>query len=484
MKRRTFLTTGATAAIAGNPLMRHIFAEVRTGEDRRNMDLASTGLSIHDGVKLLKKGEKGNIAPVLREEILDNPGAVFIIYAGVKNERDENGRWKPCPDQMEPFGRRVAELVFRKGSDKGGRTFIHPNMVGGLSKNNPVTNTQGGIVSPYFTVGLVEALRNMSNTNVGIGVRGGLRHPQVVESGLEDLFKEHNLPFIEAHTQHFEDYHRSELLWHKSPEGVVQRRFCTYKPVYEKKTTYINIAHTHTHTVGHTTLTIKNNQGIIPRGYGHTCDDWTSLSMWRRNLMKDFNRDYRPVIEDSWIKHANMGFKHWDIGGYYRSYRDRGGYKAFMDAYKTYEKSKGDDRKKMLENLYEIADYRLFILEIWAQRMMDCIEVLTPPYVSMAEGVFGRGHDCGIVHSDFLTAGRSMIAVDTVTSWLMGHDPRELPYLRIAKERGLGDNDIEKIPIYILDEKGIHRVNDYRTLQRHPMGVHVFGRKDLGARYY
>ncbi|MBN1291401.1 MAG: DUF362 domain-containing protein [Candidatus Latescibacteria bacterium] len=486
MNRRKFLLTATGAAIAGNPMMRHIYAEVRTGEDRRNMPLESTGLSIRDGVKILKKGEKGNVAPVLREEILDNPNAVFIIYAGIKTERDETGEWKPCANQLERFGHRVAELVFRTGTEKGGRTFIHPNMVGGLSKKQPVTFNHGGIVHPYFTTGFVEGLRNLGNTNTGIGVRGGLRHSQVVESGLEDLFASHNIPFIEAHTQYFKDYHRSELNWHHCPEGIVQKRFSTYKPAYDKGTTYINIAHAHTHWVGHTTLSIKNNQGIMPRGYGHICDDWTSLSIWRGDLMDDFNGNYRPEIEASYIRHANMGYKHWDHGGYYATYKASGGYPAFNDAYHKYRQTKqhSDERKQALERLYEIADHRLFLTEIWAQRMMDIIEVLPPPYVSMVEGVFGRGSDCGIIHSDFLTVSRSMVAIDTVTSWLMGHDPRELPYLRIAKERGLSGDPVESIPIYLLDEKGITRIKDYRMLRRYSMGVQVYGLKGVGVQYY
>ena len=454
MKRRSFITAATGAVLGGNPLMRHIYAEVRTGEDRRNSPLESTGLSIREGMKIIERGRKGNTAPVLREEILDNPDAVFVIRAGISCEKNERGVWNPCYDQMERFGRRVAGLVFEKGAERGGQTFIHPNMVGGLSQKNPVTNTQGGIVSPYFTAGLVDALRDLGNTNVAVGVRGGLRHPQVIESGLEDLFASHDLPFIEAHTQYFEDYHRSELVWHDCPEGVVQRRFCTYKPVYLKDTTYINIAHAHTHIVGHTTLSIKNNQGIMPRGYGHTCDDWTSLPIWRRALMDDFNKGYRPVIEKLWLKHAAMNYKFWDHGDFYKTYRAAGGYDAFLAAYKTYEKSRGDERKKNLARLYDIADYHLFLVEIWAQRMMDNIAVLDPPYVSMVEGVFGRGSDCGIVHSDFLTVSRSMTALDTVTSWMMGHDPREIPYLRIASERGIGHNDIETIPVFALDENG------------------------------
>ncbi|GAH44209.1 unnamed protein product, partial [marine sediment metagenome] len=359
----------------------------------------------------------------------------------------KNGNLKPCSDQIERFGNRVAELVFRKGTEKRGRTYIKPNLVGGLSEKNRVTHCHGGIVHPYFIAGMVDGLHSIGNTNVAIGARGALRHPQIVESGFQDLLDAHNLPLIEAHVQYFRDYKRSELVWHKNPEGMIARGFSTYKPTFEKGTTFINLAHAHVHPFGHTTLTLKNLQGVMPRGYGHTCDAWPTLDIWRRQFMDDFNPYYRTEIEKSYIKHGNMGFKHWDHGGFYKKYVAQGGFEAFKKARLAYEQKRGEERTEALNHIYDITDSRLFLAEQWAQRMMDQVEVFPAPYVSMVEGVFARGHDTGVMHADFLTVGRSMVAVDAVTSWLMGHDPRELPYLKIAKERGLGENDIDAIPI-------------------------------------
>ena len=113
---------------------------------------------------------------------------------------------------------------------------------------------------------------------------------------------------------------------------------------------------------------------------------------------------------------------------------------------------------------------------------VDRVEVLPQPYINIVEGVFGRG-DNGVKHSNFVTVGRSMVSVDSVTSWLMGHDPREIPYLRIANERGLGVNDIERIPIYILNESGVEKLNDYRRLKRTPLGFYIYGIEDNGLRY-
>jgi uncharacterized protein (DUF362 family) len=482
MKRRTFLAPALGAALS---------AEVWSSQTLKEYDISwepdqklnGAGLRIRDGLKILRKGEKGNIAPVLREEILDNPTAVFIIKAGITNERDENGTWKPCNDQMERFGRRVAELVFRKGEKKGGRTFINPNMVGHYDQKNP-TYHNGWIVHPYLTAGFAEGLRDLGNTNSAMGVRGALWHDQMIEWGLTDIFNSHKLPVIEAHVQYFKEYDKSELEWHENPEGVVARRFPTYKPAYQEGTTFINMAHAHTHQLGHTTLTMKNLQGVMPRGYGHVCDSWTGLDLFRTPFMNDFNRDYRSKVEKSYFKHANMGFKHWDEGGFVKAYLANGGYDAFMNGLDSYRKSKGEERKRALERMSAVAETRVFWVEQWSQRMMDMIIGFPKPYVNMVEGVFGRGDDCGVIHTDFFTVSRSMTSIDAVTSWLMGHDPRELPYLRIAKERNIGENDIEKIPIYNLSEKGIERVRDYRTLTRAKMGVYQFSMKENGARFF
>jgi len=318
MKRRAFLLAvgGAAAPLSGR--FTSAVARNRDVSLQNVKTLSENALRIDDGVKLLKKGERGNTVPVLREEILDNPNAVFIIYADITTERDENGRWKPCPDQLEHFGRRVGELVFSKGTEHGGRTFIKPNMVSGFRGPDTVGDSHGGMVHPFITAGLVDVLHNLGNTNIAAGARGGMSNDQFNESGCRELFGAHRLPLIEANIQPFSKYRRSELMWHNNPNGLVNRRFCTYKPAFEKGTTFINIAHAHTHKVGHTTLTIKNIQGVMPRGYGHICDSWTSMDIWRREFRKDFNRDYRTAIETSWVKHASEGYRFWDDGSFYR----------------------------------------------------------------------------------------------------------------------------------------------------------------------
>ncbi len=462
MKRRTFLAAmaGMAAGCGSRPDSRLACHDISWDPSQ---PLTSRGMTVREGMTLLRSRAAGHRAPALRDEIMENPGAVFVIDAGVENERDETGTWKPCDEQMERFGRRVAELVFRGSADSGTCTFIKPNMVGHYSEDN-LSFHNGWNVHPHFTCGLVDGLRDAGSTNCAIGVRGGLRHEQMVRWGLTDVFAAHDLPVIEAHVQYFEDYVPEELQWHENGRGIVARRFPSYKPAYQPGTTFINIAHAHTHQLGHTTLTIKNLQGIMPRGYGHVCDTWPGLDLWRARFMDDFNRDYRRPVERLYFEHAEQGFKHWDEGGHVKHYLAAGGYDAFMRVLDRYRSSRGEDRDKALAGMTAIAPPKVFWAEQWCQRMMDMAEGYPAPFVNMVEGVFARGDDVGVVHTDFLTVGRSMTAVDAVTSWMMGHDPRELPYLRIARERGLGENDIERIPVYTLDERGVERI-DFRAHQ-------------------
>jgi len=95
VKRRTFLKAG-TAAATGTFLLGEVRAAKRQDYSwDPDEPLKSVGLQITEALEILKKGERNNVVPVLREEILENPDAVFIINAGITNERDEKGDWKP-----------------------------------------------------------------------------------------------------------------------------------------------------------------------------------------------------------------------------------------------------------------------------------------------------------------------------------------------------------------------------------------------------
>jgi len=223
--------------------------------------------------------------------------------------------------------------------------------------------------------------------------------------------------------------------------------------VKEKDTMFINMAKDRIHNLGITTLTIKNLQGIMPVGYMHVCGGWPS-TLNRGTVKNVFNPDYRSEIERLYVKHDRMGYKHWDEYGFARAYFNAGGWNAFQN---------GEFKP----------DSRIFWFEQWAQRILDIASNIHP-YVNLTEGIVGVDGAGSLHLNNFITVSRSMVACDSVASWLMGHDPRELYYTRIANERGMGENNIEKIAIYEITGRGVERIKDYRTLPRARMGVNIY----------
>ncbi len=310
-------------------------------------------------------------------------------------------------------------------------------------------------------------MKEMGNTNIIVGANGGATHEHFVDAGVCDMMREHEICFLEGRYKSFHDYKKSELTWVDFPDGVVMRKIPFFNPIIDKDTTFINMAKDRIHNLAVTTLTIKNLQGIMPVGYMHVCNGWANGLEKPGSLQPDkeiFNPDYRKEIEKLYIQHANMRYKYWDDGGFAKEYFDAGGWETYR---------KGEFKPNFLT----------FREEQWSQRMLDIASNIHP-YVNIVEGVFGIDILNNLYLNNFITVSRSMVECDAVTTWLMGHDPRELFYLRNANERGMGENDIEKIPIYEITGKGIERVNDYRKLPRARMGVIMHHLKGGKLRFF
>ncbi|MCD6308826.1 MAG: DUF362 domain-containing protein, partial [Candidatus Latescibacteria bacterium] len=282
-----------------------------------------------------------------------------------------------------------------------------------------------------------------------------------------ELMHDRKLCFVQGKYASWRDYRKSEIEWVDRPEGIVMLKAPFFKLCTDDDTLFINMAKDRIHQLGYTTLTIKNLQGIMPVGYKHICRPWTGNLDDVRRLeprMEVIHPDFQRAVERRYIRHARMNFKYWDEGGLVRDYYRAGGWEAF--------------RKGSF-----VPDSRLFWSEQWGQRMMDVASGIRP-HLNMVEGIVGVDGANKLHLNNFVTVSRSMVECDAVTGWLMGHDPREMPYLRIANERGLGENDIGKINIYELSERGVERVGDYRTLPRARMGVWVYRVAGAPLRYF
>lgn len=93
-----------------------------------------------------------------------------------------------------------------------------------------------------------------------------------------------------------------------------------------------------------------------------------------------------------------------------------------------------------------------------ARRLADLGQVVQPQ-INIVEGIVGRdgtGFQNGTNHALGLAiAGVNMVAVDSITSYLMGYDPQALIYLQVAASVGLGTNDVRELSVYVVHDGDI-----------------------------
>ncbi len=477
MKRREFMKNSALAGAAftgsalGGLAMPVPAEAVGTGG----------GIDILEALDIVERGKQKNVTPAIRPEILNNPRSVFLIETRVDAKRDSRGFFTEARPQLHEAGEHAARQIFVKGTQKGGSTMIRPNFT--TTPDNVLSPVVGIITSPDFIAGFTNGLRSMDNSNVITSARGSnVRMHR--KTGIYDVFDEHGINLIEANYRRFSDYDKKELNWHKVPDPVVWKNIPTNRPIGDEDCFFINMPKLKCHNLGLTTLAIKNLQGAVPTGYGHYCNGWDQLEiLCKHSYNIDFNRnfvkDYYQNVEAAFLKHRAAGFKHWDYEGLYPKYEAKGGWDAFR-------KIKGDSRKVRVF-MEEIGSRLLMWDEQWCQRAIDSAFAIRPD-INIIEGVIGRdgsGFDTGrdeVVN--YIIAGMSILEVDAVGSYIMGHDPNELPYTRIARERGLGECDPARIKINFIRDGEIVPLRNLSEIKRTRLGVNLHTWSDTGKRLF
>jgi uncharacterized protein (DUF362 family) len=475
MKRREFLKrtalTGCAFAGAG-------FATLAMPEQAEAFGTGG-GIDIEEGLYLLDTGKEKNLIPEIRPEILNNPKAVFLIETQVNVPRDERGFFTDARPELERIGKEIVRSIFISGNKKGGSTLIKPNFT--TVPDNVLSPVVGIITSPDFIAGFIDGLRDIGNTNIIVSDRGtDVRNHR--KTGIYSVFDKHEINCIEANYLRFSHYDKKELNWHRVPNPVVWKRIPTYRPTGDKDNIFINMAKLKCHNLGLTTLTLKNLQGVVPTGYGHYCNTWSGLPILAKhsyliNYKRDFVTDYQEHIETSFLKHRAAGFKYWDYEGYYPQYEKRGGWETF--------KKIKDEPDKVNEFMKDID--QLMWDEQWCQRAIDSAEAIKPS-INIIEGVIGRdgsGFDTGRDElCNIVLVGLSMLETDSVGSYIMGHNPEQLLYTRIAKERGLGENNPEKITKYWIRNGEMVPVKNLSEIKRYRLGVNLHTWNETGERLF
>lgn len=82
-----------------------------------------------------------------------------------------------------------------------------------------------------------------------------------------------------------------------------------------------------------------------------------------------------------------------------------------------------------------------------AQKIVDLNRAFGPE-LTVIDGIVGcQGHElaCDPINSNVIIAGEDFVATDAIGSFLMGLEPMDVLYLKLAKKAGLGENDLDKI---------------------------------------
>lgn len=468
MKRRTFLQNSIAATAGISAGLFDYAVPVEAFETGR-------GIGIEEGLAILERGKERNVMPEPRPEIVANPRAVFIIETHVEASRDRRGFFTEARSQIEREGARAAGLIFRKGSVKGGSTVISPNCT--TVQDSVLSPVVGIITSPDFIAGFFETLRELGNTNSIVLERGGGIISRR-KTGFYDVLDRHDIDLIEARYLEYAHYKKSELNWHRVPGTPrVMKRVPTCRPIGDSDNLFINMPKLKCHNLGLTTLSMKNLQGTVPQGYGHYCNRWAVLEhdikeRYGGDFKRDFMGNYYQTIEEGFLRHRAEGYKYWDYEGLYPLYEKRGGWETFRKA-----KDSLKDIKEFMDGIHG----NLMWDEMWCQRAMDSASAIRPG-INIVEGIIGRdgsGFADGTDHLvNYIVAGLSMPEVDAVASCIMGQNPLELYYTRIAKERGLGETNPEKIDIYRLSEDGVTPIRSVTELRSTPLGVNLHSSRE------
>ncbi|MFC1692957.1 DUF362 domain-containing protein [Candidatus Latescibacterota bacterium] len=439
------------------------------------------GIDVEEGVFLLDQGKEKNITPEIRPEILDNPRAVFLIKTSVSASPDDRGFFTDARPQIEETGKKVVHQIFIKGSNKGGSSIVRPNFT--TVPDDVLSPVCGINTSCDFIAGFIQSLRDLGNTNVITSARGTnvVNHRK---TGIYSVFDKYDIKLIEANYLRFSHYRKKDLNWHRVPgKPMVWKNIPTYRPIGDRDNFFINMPKLKCHNLGLTTLAIKNLQGVVTRGYGHYCDRWSMLEILAKksyniNFKRDFVKNYYENVESAFLKHRAAGFKHWDVENAYPVYESKGGWNTF--------KKIKNDSEKVKEFMSDIPGALMWD-EIWCQRAIDSAMAIKPG-INILEGIIGRDGSGFNVGKDelcnIIVIGLSMTEVDAIGSYIMGHDPNELLYTRIAKERGYGECDPAKIKLYWIREGEIVPVKNLSEIKRYRLGVNMHTWGETGKRLF
>lgn len=378
---------------------------------------------------------------VLQDVIREHPNAVFIWRTDMASMEEY------APDRLRAIGEKVARDLFRSEDGSVGveeangvrETFvIKPNIAGGPRPGEDPAAYRpkpGECTNVHVVRGVIEVLQSLGVSSDRITITEGRSNldlnPTLLYSGYAQMAEETGVHLINNSR---DPYQPDELNWVTLENGVVTKDMPLVRPVNDPGAQLINIATMKAHGLVIATLCVKNLQGLVAYKYKHFCSSLEAIEEGKAGYDPEVCSYFRPnlrgILEPGLRRHQAED-PDWDM-------RD----------------------------------------EVYANRACDSLLAIHP-MIHIVEGVlartgtgYRRGED---VLANTIVAGINSVHVDTVTTFLMGHNPAKPNYLRLARERGFGTNNPDDIETYFWTDHGPVLCERLDDVDRLAIGVYHRG---------
>jgi len=129
---------------------------------------------------------------------------------------------------------------------------------------------------------------------------------------------------------------------------------------------------------------------------------------------------------------------------------------------------------KSMQGVYSVSDKVILHNESFPWKMIDMLRVLKPD-LSIVDGLIA-GEGYGPIYSepvkmDLIISSEDVVAVDAVSSYIMGIDPMEVPMIRLGHSEGIGIGDLSLIEIKGEDIDRVRRDFKRSSVMWNPIGA-------------
>lgn len=362
----------------------------------------------------------------------EHPDAVFVRRTKATSFDDRQG--------FHQAGYAMAhDLLATDSEAPDERTFVlKPNVVHARVRDDETGQLTGGdqgiVTHPDFVAGIIQRLQELGAHKIIVAEGGGPTPmgPAFEEQGYVRMAAEMGVELADLNKEPGQ-YSEDELNW-TPVDGVVFKEIPFVRPINDPDVVFINVPTMKTHNLGIISLCGKALQGTIAMGYRHFCSDLEDSVRRVPGAAEHYQPDLMDSIRSQFEAHRRSGYPRWDVNG--------------------------------------------TRFEAYAQRTCDAVMGIDG-FFNIIEGVVGRDGTAFRQGEDHLTnlsvAGVNPVTVDAITAYLMGHDPTRIGYLRLAAERGLGNVDPHRVPVFLLTEEGPARCCQLDEIDRAELGVYFLG---------